>query len=294
MSVKNIRIGQLWLMCLLILLLTISSCGYRQMDESEQIDSSIQEETEISETVNENQGEEVEEVIPNPEDSVTGVHDEGEDFLPKESVDESDEKTQGEQERLVLRYEILPIDEDRAQFMMGRSFHENNNISLEDLRVVYVPYYGFDDQAHQGELIVHEAIAEVILEIFTELYEGQYPIEAMEPVSVYEGSDHASMVANNTSAFNYRVVAGTTHLSNHAYGLAVDINPLINPYVTSSGIDPIEGEVYADRRLDVKGMIHKGDMCYNAFVTRGFSWGGDWVNSKDYQHFDIKVEGLNK
>lgn len=192
-------------------------------------------------------------------------------------------------------YDVVTIDEAMAKAMTGKSFHENPHIALEDLRVVHVPHYGFDGATHQGSLVVHEKIAEDILEIFTELYEAQYPIEKMIPVDAYEGDDNAAMVDNNTSAFNYRVVAGTVKLSNHAYGLAIDINPLVNPWVTKDGrVAPIEGEAYADRSLKAKGMIHKGGLCYEAFTSRGFAWGGDWKNSKDYQHFDIKIQGVNQ
>ena len=188
-----------------------------------------------------------------------------------------------------LSFDIREIDEEMAVYMTGRSFHENPHIQLTDLRYVTTGYIGFDGKAHQGAVIVNQKIAQEVLDIFTELYEAGFPIERMEPIDVYEGSDQASMVANNTSGFNYRVVAGTDKLSNHAYGLALDINPLINPWVTSGGkTDPVEGAVYADRSLDIPGMIHRGDVCYEAFVSRGFSWGGDWKNSKDYQHFDLK------
>lgn len=194
---------------------------------------------------------------------------------------------------LPMVFRIDEIDEVMTKAMMGNSYYENDSIQIMDLRYVQIGYYGFDGLPHQGAIVVHEVIAEDVLEIFTELYDVQYPFESITPIDVYGGDDDASMVANNTSAFNYRVIAGTSRLSRHAYGLAIDINPLMNPWVTSHGIYPVEGRVYADRTLDQEGLIIKGDPCYQAFISRGFEWGGDWKSSKDYQHFDRTIEGIN-
>jgi hypothetical protein len=189
---------------------------------------------------------------------------------------------------------ILPIDEALKASMQDKSFRPNDVIGYEDLRLVKVLYIGYDDAVHEGELVVHKVIAEKVIKIFKTLYEAQFPIERMTLIDAYDADDDLSMQANNTSAFNFRRVSGTDRLSNHAYGLAIDINPLVNPYVTASGVSPKEGEAYTDRTLDVKGIIREGDVCYNAFIENGFTWGGAWVNSKDYQHFEIKVDGINQ
>jgi hypothetical protein len=189
---------------------------------------------------------------------------------------------------------IYEIDEMMQTHMLGKSYHENSHIDFNDLRLVKVVYYGFDDIQHQGQLVVHKEIAQMVLDIFIELHEAAFPIEKIQLIDIYDGDDNQSMVDNNTSAFNYRVVEGTNNLSNHSYGLAIDINPLLNPYVTKNGVFPKEGASYVNREVFIKGMIIKGDVCYEAFISRGFSWGGDWKNSKDYQHFDIKIEGVNK
>ena len=194
---------------------------------------------------------------------------------------------------LPMVFRIDEIDPTMTSEMMGKSYHENDVIQIDHLRYVQVGYYGFDGLPHQGALVVHELIAEDILEIFTELYDVQYPLESITPIDAYDGDDDASMVANNSSAFNYRLIAGTSRLSRHAYGLAVDINPLMNPWVTSHGIYPVEGSLYADRTLGQVGMIIKGDPCYEAFISRGFEWGGDWSSSQDYQHFDKTIKGIN-
>ncbi|MDF1616102.1 M15 family metallopeptidase [Petrocella sp. FN5] len=189
---------------------------------------------------------------------------------------------------------ISEIDEAMQAAMLGKSYHDNEHIKFSDLRLVKVVYYGFDDLEHQGQLIVHKEIAQKVLDIFEDLHKASFPIEKIELIDIYDGDDNLSMVNNNTSAFNYRVVEGTSKLSNHSYGLAIDINPLVNPYVTKNGVYPVEGTSYVDREVPVKGMIFKNDVCYEAFVSRGFSWGGDWKNSKDYQHFDIYIKGINQ
>ena len=176
--------------------------------------------------------------------------------------------------------------------MDGVSYVENEDIALGDLRYLRLLYVGFDEQTHVGELIVHESIADTILEIFQTLYENGYQIEKMRLIDDYGGDDHASLLDNNTSAFNYRVVEGSKKLSRHAYGLAIDINPFYNPYVTYPGgvehISPEGSEPYADREADFPHKIGKdGDLCWQLFSRHGFTWGGDWKSLKDYQHFQI-------
>lgn len=177
----------------------------------------------------------------------------------------------------------------------GKSYGTSCDVPYDDLRYVKVLYYGFDGDTHEGELIVNKAIAEDIVEIFHELYDQRYPIEQMALVDDYNADDNASMAADNTSAFNYRVIDnGTGKLSVHSYGLAIDINPLYNPYVRKINgetvVSPDNGTEYADRSLGCEYYIKEGDACYKAFTERGFTWGGDWKNSKDYQHFQKDLD----
>lgn len=156
----------------------------------------------------------------------------------------------------------------------------------EDLRAVEATFWGFDGQPHQGTVVVAADQADVIVEVFRDLFEARFPIERMEPISAYGGDDQASMVANNSSAFNCRTVAGSDELSEHAYGRALDLNPLINPYVRPDGrIDPEAGAPYADRSRTDPGLIREGDAAVTAFESRGWIWGGHWQHGKDYQHF---------
>jgi len=122
--------------------------------------------------------------------------------------------------------------------------------------------------------------------VFAELYAARFPVERMELVDVYDGNDDRSMVANNTSAFNCREVSGRPGvLSQHSMGTAIDINPLVNPWVRGSRIEPPEGAPYADRSVAHKGAINDGDVVVRAFAAIGWGWGGHWPDSKDYQHF---------
>ncbi len=176
----------------------------------------------------------------------------------------------------------------------GKSYKKNCDVPYEELRYVRVLYWGFDQKTHDGELIVNQSIAEDVIDIFKELYDKKYPIEQMVLVDDYDADDNASMAADNTSSFNYRTVDSMEHLSLHSYGLAIDINPLYNPYVrTMNGkpqVLPESGTKYADRTLNCSYYIDTNDACYKAFTKRGFTWGGDWKNSKDYQHFQKNLE----
>lgn len=168
---------------------------------------------------------------------------------------------------------------------LGSSWKPNMGCSEPgELRAVNVSHWGYDGQVHVGRLVVAAGHAERIVAVFRDIYEARFPIERMVPIDAYGGDDQASMRANNTSGFNCRYVSGTTKLSQHAFGRAVDVNPLVNPYVKGSIVDPPEGAPYADRSRSDKGMIHAGDAVVDAFATQGWSWGGYW-SSPDYQHF---------
>lgn len=157
---------------------------------------------------------------------------------------------------------------------------------MEDLRLLDVGYWGFDGVVHRGELVVHRDQAEQVLQVMQRLLDGRFPIERMVLVDAYEGDDDLSVEANNTSAFNCRRVAGSNVWSQHAFGRAIDINPIQNPYVGGSGfIESPGGRAFADRSDVRPGMIVAGDQVVQAFASIGWEWGGNFRNSKDYQHF---------
>lgn len=176
--------------------------------------------------------------------------------------------------------------------MTGNSFTKNNYIQFSDLRYVRIQHYDYKEKIQSGELVVNAKIAEDTVKVFYELFQKKYPIQRMKLIDDYDADDETSMEANNTSAFNFRNASGSSHLSKHAYGLAIDINPKINPYIKGSVILPSNGKVYTQRDVSkCKGkykdnMIHKNDTAYKIFTKYGFYWGGNWNSLKDYQHFE--------
>lgn len=180
--------------------------------------------------------------------------------------------------------------------IIGKSYVVNNNIGLDALRYLQVIHYNFDHKIQAGEMIVNADAAEDVCNIFRELFMIEYEVNSMYLIDNYwtgDGisSDTASIEENNTSAFCYRMAVDGDSLSNHAYGRAIDINPQQNPYVSydSSGNTRWEHDnaaLYVDRSSGDPHVIVAGDMCYEIFTKYGFSWGGNWANPKDYQHFE--------
>lgn len=188
----------------------------------------------------------------------------------------------------VFSVDSLPVEYGKA--MKGLSWKEGCPVSLGNLRRVRVGYISFDGQRMQGELVVHHSVAIEVRDIFKELYEAGYPIKRVSLVDCYGADDNTSMDADNTSAFNYRPVAGSKTLSKHSYGIALDINPIENPYIKGKDVSPLGGKAYTDRAQVLPGMIIFGDPCYRAFISRGWVWGGDWKTLKDYQHFEKPMQ----
>jgi hypothetical protein len=155
-----------------------------------------------------------------------------------------------------------------------------------DLRLVRVGHWGFDGEARVGSLVVNRRVAVDVVSVFRRLYAARFPIRRMVPVSAYRGDDDASMAADNTSAFNCRAAVGSTtgSWSMHAYGLAVDVNPVENPYVLGGRARPPAGRRYVDRSRVRPGMAVAGGVLVRAFESVGWRWGGRW-GSPDYQHF---------
>jgi hypothetical protein len=193
---------------------------------------------------------------------------------------------------VAYNYKILPITSE-VKARMQYSWNDNNPVSLGELCYITLDYWGFDDKAHTGELITHKDLALEVAEIFQELFEVKYPIEKMKLVDEYLANDEVSCADNNSSAFCSRPITGTTNRwSMHSYGLAIDINPKQNPYCKGKVVVPQNGQLYLNRNLDVQGMIKEGDACYNAFISRGWEWGGHWAKYKgylDYQHFAKEI-----
>ena len=191
-----------------------------------------------------------------------------------------------------------PVSDSLQRYMTGVSYPAVSDdaeksalvITFDELSYVHILHYDFDGNLAEGELICNQGIAQDLVEIFYELYLNEYQLESVLLIDTFDGDDIASMEADNTSCFNYRVVAGSSSISKHAYGLAIDINPLYNPYVKyekdgTGTISPDTAASYADRSANFPYKIDENDLCYKLFIQHGFTWGGNWNNVKDYQHF---------
>ncbi len=173
--------------------------------------------------------------------------------------------------------------------MLGKSYPEEGaQIDWSDLRYLKLQYYDFNGRSRKGEMVCNKAIANDLLYIFKELYKAKYEIASIRLIDDFDGDDTRSMEANNSSCFNYRTKTSGASLSAHARGMAVDINPLQNPYVKGEVVEPPGAAEYADRSADFPHKITADDLCCKLFRERGFQWGGAWNTMKDYQHFEKK------
>lgn len=212
-------------------------------------------------------------------------------------IDEKEEET--------VMPELVSLSDDRSTYeegffyqsitadvklrINGLSYKADCTVPYEDLRYVGILYYDFNEEVKQGEIICNKRIAQDLVEIFYELYENKYQIDKIRLIDEYNADDDLSCADNNTSCFNFRQVYGSSSLSKHALGLAIDINPFQNPYVTyPDGVERISlpgSEPYADRKSGLPHIITEDDLCYQLFTQHGFQWGGHWNSLKDYQHF---------
>ena len=195
-----------------------------------------------------------------------------------------------------------PLSDNLRRYITGISYPvaegdeaDDLVVAFDDLCYVHIMHIDFESNATEGELICNAYIAQELVEIFYELYRNESQLERVLLIDEYDGDDIASMDDNNTSCFNYRVVAGSSSLSKHAYGLAIDVNPFYNPYITydkdgSQKVSPAAAASYADRSASFPYKIDEEDLCYKLFVRHGFTWGGNWNSSKDYQHFQKPAE----
>lgn len=166
------------------------------------------------------------------------------------------------------------------------SWHPGCPVGIDDLRLLELDHWGFDGVVHRGRLVVHHLHARALVEVFRTLFAARFPVERMELVDVYGSDDHRSMAANNTSAFNCREVAGSPGVwSQHAYGLAIDFNPVQNPWVSGTAVSPPAGRAFLVRTRPAPGLVLDGGVVVRAFARAGWSWGGRWRAPRDYQHF---------
>lgn len=196
-------------------------------------------------------------------------------------------------------FAIQELSDSLFALMQGKSFAKDCTTPRSDLRYLVISHYDEAGKVQRGELVCNKAIAQDLIDIFRELYRQHYVIARMRLIDQYDADDQRSMTDNNTSCFNFRFVSGTKKVSKHGQGMAIDINPLYNPYVRVRGsktiVEPLAGEPYASGRdtkkkagrlKGYKQMIDRNDLCYKLFIQHGFRWGGAWRSSKDYQHFE--------
>lgn len=214
-------------------------------------------------------------------------------FEPSSDIVSVNSKNEESEESQAI-FTYVPLTEAIIKKIDGVSWRDMAPYPMRDLVYIQVTYYGFDGKDHVGELIMHKKVASEIIEIFKELYDNKFAISKMNLIDEYDADDNASMEDNNTSALCVRTVTNRKdELSKHAYGLAIDINPVQNPYISEDEILPEEGKDYLDRTDVRKGMIVEGDACFNAFIRRGWEWGGKWTTKKDYQHFEKNLDILS-
>ncbi len=185
------------------------------------------------------------------------------------------------------RVEKKKIDKDLQAKMKGKTWRKGCPIPLRDLSLVRFTHWNQQAGVQWGELIVAEEEAGAIADIFADVYAIYFPMTSVKLMHEFNGSDDASMKANNTSAFNCRNIKRTKRFSEHSYGKAIDVNPLWNPWVKGKYIDPPEGKAYLDREQDVPGLITNDHSIVKIFARHGWKWGGYWKKQKDYQHFSV-------
>ena len=184
-----------------------------------------------------------------------------------------------------FRGTIERIDAEQANRMTGVSWRPGCPVALRDLRLLRLSHWGFGGTLRIGRLIVHRDVARDLVEVFRDLHAARFPIRRMLPVDAYGGSDFRSIEADNTSAFNCRYVEGTARWSNHAFGTAIDVNPIENPYVSGGRTSHRASRPYVNRTPRRPGMAYEGGALVRAFDRIGWGWGGRWTSVKDYQHF---------
>ena len=208
-------------------------------------------------------------------------------YHPGDVVDEQYLKAHGHQ----AFFSIHSIPDTIFALMQGRSYKRDCTVGCSSLRYMLCLHRDDGGRSIVGEMVVNKNIAADVVEIFRHLYEAGYPIERMRLIDYWDDDDERAMNAKNSSSFNFRFISHTRKVSKHGMGMAIDINPLYNPYTkTLRGgktiVEPAAGRPYLDRNRKFKYKITRGDLCYRLFRKYGFRWGGDWKTMKDYQHFE--------
>ncbi len=185
---------------------------------------------------------------------------------------------------------VRALTADEIQAAQAQLVEANDcPVPFDQMRMVEVPYWSFEATAETGTLILNADVAEALGQVFERLFDARFPIQRMDAIDPLPVDATSRVSSNNTVAFKCRAVRGGSSWSQHAYGHAVDINPVDNPSVSRSGgqATPPLGADRIDRQVDAPGMIHEGDVVTQAFDAHGWGWGGRWVSHQDYMHFSI-------
>ncbi len=211
-------------------------------------------------------------------------------FVMADDFNDESKISFSKREYMEAHFFIKEIDDEIFARMKGKSYKEGCTIPLSQLCYIRVLHWNLNDEECEGEIVCNKKIADVLLSVFKDLYMAHYKIEKIRLVDDYDADDEKSMADNNSSCFNFRFISHTKIVSKHGAGLAIDINPLYNPYVKKvsgkQSVEPANGIPYIDRTKDFPCKIDHDDFAYKVFTSRGFEWGGDWSTSKDWQHFE--------
>jgi hypothetical protein len=180
-------------------------------------------------------------------------------------------------------HSVTPV----ARAQLPHSWRPGCPVAPSSLRRLRLSYWGFDGNRHVGTLVVNESAVGDLTVVFRRLYRARFPIRRMRPIDAYGGNDERSLAADNTAAFNcrYAVGSGPNRWSAHAYGVAIDVNPVENPYLEGGRVHPRAGKAYLDRTNIRPGMAVRGGLLVSSFAAVGWKWGGRWTGTPDYQHF---------
>lgn len=181
---------------------------------------------------------------------------------------------------------IAELTDKQKRWMTGETWHKGCPTALRQLRLLHVSSYDFNGNIVIGRVVVNSKVAQDIVDVFRSLYRDGFQIEQLDTRELYP-PDKRPDLSNPSVAFNCRKIAGSTSWSQHAYGLALDLNPIQNPWVKGSDVVPNAGKDYLDRTLGLPGMIVRGDSTVAAFTDIGWGWGGKWSSLKDYMHFSL-------
>jgi hypothetical protein len=218
---------------------------------------------------------------PTTEADTTGAEDTAETAVVEDPPAAASEGRSGG-----FTFEASAITPEVAARMVSVSWRQGCPVPLEALRYLRIGYWGFDGAVHVGELVVNADAVDAMAGAFGRLFDAGFPIRRMQLVDDYGGDDNTSIEADNTSAFNCRAATGSSNWSQHSYGLAIDVNPIENPYVYGDGTTShAASEPYLDRSVGLPGMAVEGGVLVSAFDAVGWGWGGRWASPVDYQHF---------